>query len=58
MDVSRTGTVRFTKMDDQDDEAPAFEKRIEDVSQEKALRVWNLLKGGKIDDILKEDWMA
>ncbi len=57
MDVSRTGTVLLTKMADQDDEAPEWEKRMENVSREEALRLRGLLKDGQIDEILKKDWM-
>jgi len=49
LDIYRDGMVIFSKRDDQDDLAPAFEKRMTRVSQEGALELWKALASGNID---------
>ncbi len=56
LDVYRTGEVRFTKWDDQDDDAPEFEMKMEAVGLEQASALWRLMADGKLDSLLEENW--
>jgi hypothetical protein len=56
LDVYRSGTILFTRWDDQDDDDPEFEKKIESVPFDKACALWNMLARGDIDGINNEDW--
>lgn len=56
LDVYRTGKVIFSKMDDQDNDDPEFEKEMASVSYERALELWRLLVHGKTDELILEQW--
>ena len=55
--VYRGGIVIFSKLDDQEDIDPEFEKRLTEVSQERALRLWMALASGDIDSLMTEPWL-
>lgn len=57
LDVCRSGTVIFSKFDDQDDLDPEFEKRMTGVSQERALELWRTLASSDIDSLMTEPWL-
>jgi hypothetical protein len=56
LDVYRGGTVIYSKMDDQDDDDPEFEKEMNGVSLEHALGLWRLLAQGKTTVLVAEHW--
>lgn len=56
LDVYRGGMIIYSKMDDQDDDDPEFEKEMKGVSLERALGMWRLLAQGKTTVLLAEQW--
>ncbi|HEX8651566.1 MAG TPA: hypothetical protein VF708_12060 [Pyrinomonadaceae bacterium] len=58
LDVYRDRSVIFAKYADQDDADPLWEYRMNDVSREKALALWQHLIEGKLDDLEAEGWEA
>jgi len=56
MDIYRSGYVLFSKHEDQDDDDPAFEKKMEKVSEKTAIGLFNLLKNKKIEEIVELEW--
>jgi hypothetical protein len=55
LDLYRTGEMRFVKYGDQDDAEPEFELTRQ-VGREEALRLWLLLRAGKITELRGESW--
>ncbi len=49
---TRSGTVVFTKMADQDDDDPEFEHKLQFVTEGQALALWRYLAQGKTDVVL------
>lgn len=47
----------FSKRDDEEDRAPEFEKRMIEVSQERALELWQALASGNIEALVAEPWL-
>ena len=55
LDLYRTGEMRFVKYADQDDAEPEFEFAMQ-VGRDEALRLWLLLRAGKITELRRESW--
>lgn len=49
--IFRDGTASFMKMLDQDDDAPEYELRMNNVSIELALKLWEFLTGGNTEAV-------
>ena len=58
LDVYRDRGVIFSKYADQDDDDPLWEYRMNDVSREKALGLWQHLIEGKLSELEAEGWEA
>lgn len=58
LDVYRRGGVIFSKYADQADSDALWEYRMDDVSQEKALVLWQHLIEGKLGELKAEEWQA
>ena len=58
LDVYRGGSIIFTKYADQDYYDLLWEYRMDDLSREKALALWQLLAEGELDGLRAEGWEA
>ena len=55
LDLYRSGEMRFTKYADQDDAEPEFELSKQ-VQRDEAMRLWLLLRNGRLAELLRESW--
>jgi hypothetical protein len=56
LDLYRNGSMMFSKLADQDDLEPEFERTKAHLTEDEALRLWRLLASGDLNALLKEDW--
>ena len=56
LDVYRDRSVIFAKYADQDDSDSLWEYRMNDISREKALALWQHVIEGKLNDLEAEGW--
>ena len=56
LDLYRNGQLVFSCFLDQDDLDPEFERTMDCVTEQEALRLWRLLAAGKIELLTREAW--